>query len=153
MVLVEERAKTCQRVYRKSDFNAEAQRKTESGTEGGWPIFLCESLHLSLRLCVENGVLVHFLRAKTLSVQCGWILAPMPMTIQQIADAALALPSEQRALLAERLVESLGAAESNRVDRLWATEAKRRRDEVRQGLVKTIPGDEVLAEVRRSLGR
>ena len=77
----------------------------------------------------------------------------MPMTIQQIADAALALPSEQRALLAERLVESLGAAESNRVDRLWATEAKRRRDEVRQGLVKTIPGDEVLAEVRRSLGR
>jgi hypothetical protein len=28
----------------------------------------------------------------------------MPMTIEQIADEALALPSEQRALLADRLV-------------------------------------------------
>ena len=73
------------------------------------------------------------------------------MTIEQIANAALALPSEQRALLAQCLVESLGADEPNRVDRLWATEAKRRRDEVRQGLVKTIPGDVALAEVRRSL--
>ena len=74
------------------------------------------------------------------------------MTIQQIAEEALALPSEQRALLADRLVESLDAAETNRIDRLWLTEAKRRRDEVRQGLVQTIPGDEALARVRRSLG-
>ena len=75
------------------------------------------------------------------------------MTIEQIANEALALPSEQQALLAERLVESLDAAEANGSDKLWATEAKRRRDEVRHGLVETIPGDEVLAEVRRSLGR
>ncbi len=77
----------------------------------------------------------------------------MPMTIEQIADEALALPSEQRALLADRLVESLDVAEANRIDKLWATEARRRRDEVRQGLVRTIPGDEALARVRRSLGR
>ncbi len=77
----------------------------------------------------------------------------MPMTIEQIAEEALALPSEQRALLADRLVESLDAAEANRLDRLWAAEAKRRRDEVRHGIVQTIPGDEALARVRRSLGR
>ena len=77
----------------------------------------------------------------------------MPMTIEQLATEALTLPSEQRALLADRLVESLDAAEANRIDRLWATEARRRRDEVRNGLVKTIPGDEALARVRRSLGR
>jgi len=77
----------------------------------------------------------------------------MPMTIDQIAEAALALPSEARALLADRLVESLDAAEANRIDKLWATEAKRRRDEVRQGVVQTIPGDEALARARRSLGR
>ncbi len=77
----------------------------------------------------------------------------MPMTIDQIAEEALALPSEARALLADRLVESLDAAEANRIDKLWATEAKRRRDEVRQGRVQTIPGDEALARVRRSLGR
>lgn len=77
----------------------------------------------------------------------------MPMTIEQLAQEALALPSEQRALLADRLVESLDAAETNRLDRLWAAEARRRRDEVRQGKVQTVPGDEALARVRRSLGR
>jgi putative addiction module component (TIGR02574 family) len=76
----------------------------------------------------------------------------MPMTIDQLAQEALTLPSEQRALLADRLVESLDAAEVNRLDRLWAAEARRRRDEVRQGRVQTIPGDEALAQVRRSLG-
>ena len=75
------------------------------------------------------------------------------MTIEQIAAEALTLPSEERALLADRLVESLDAAEVNRIDRVWATEAKRRRDEVRSGSVRTIPGDEALARVRRSLGR
>ena len=77
----------------------------------------------------------------------------MPMTIEQIAAEALTLPSEERALLADRLVESLDAAEVNRLDRLWATEAKRRRDEVRHGTVQPIPGDEALARARRSLGR
>ena len=75
------------------------------------------------------------------------------MTIDQIEKEALALPSEARARLADRLVESLTAAEVNRIDELWTAEAKRRRDEVRQGRVKTIPGPEGLARVRRSLGR
>jgi hypothetical protein len=75
------------------------------------------------------------------------------MTIDEIAKEALALPGEARALLADRLVESLDSAEVNRIDRLWVAEAKRRRDEVRQGLVKTIPGDEALAQVRRAVGR
>jgi len=63
------------------------------------------------------------------------------------------LPSEARARLADRLVESLGGGEANCIDQLWATEAKRRRDEVRRGQVETIPGPEGLARVRRSLGR
>jgi hypothetical protein len=42
----------------------------------------------------------------------------MPRTIDQIAEEALALPSEARALLADRLVESLDAAEANRIDKL-----------------------------------
>jgi putative addiction module component (TIGR02574 family) len=74
------------------------------------------------------------------------------MTIDEIAKEALALPSEDRALLADRLVESLDAAEVNRVDMLWAAEARRRRDEVREGRVQPIPGDEALARVRRSIG-
>ena len=78
---------------------------------------------------------------------------PMPMTLDEIEKEALALPSEARARLADRLVESLENAEASRIDQLWAGEAKRRRDEVRQGRVRTIPGPEGLARVRRSLGR
>jgi putative addiction module component (TIGR02574 family) len=75
------------------------------------------------------------------------------MTIEEIAKEALALTSEDRALLADRLVESLDASEVNRIDQLWAAEAKRRRDEVREGRVRAIPGDEAMAHVRRLVGR
>ncbi len=81
------------------------------------------------------------------------MFSAMAMTVDQIEKEAIALPSEARARLADRLVESLEAAEVSRIDKLWATEAKRRRDEVRQGQIKTIPGPEGLARVRRSLGR
>ncbi len=77
----------------------------------------------------------------------------MPMTLEQLAEEALALPSESRALLADRIVESLDVRELSDLDQLWATEAKRRRDEVREGRVKTIPGDEAFLEVRRAVGR
>jgi putative addiction module component (TIGR02574 family) len=74
----------------------------------------------------------------------------MSKNVDQIAKEALALPSEARALLAERLVESLDPAEDATLRQLWSTEARRRRDEVRSGKVKTIPGDEALASVRSS---
>ncbi len=77
----------------------------------------------------------------------------MPMTVDQLAQEALALSTESRALLADKLVESLDTEELGRIDWLWAAEAKRRRDDVRQGRVQTIPGDEALARVRRSVGR
>lgn len=75
----------------------------------------------------------------------------MSMSVEQIAKAALALPSEARALLADRLVESLDPAEDGDLRQLWAAEALRRRDEVRTGHVKTIPSEEALARVRRSV--
>ena len=77
----------------------------------------------------------------------------MSMTVEQIAEESLALPSEARALLADRLAESLDPAEDGYVRQLWAAEAIRRRDEVRSGRVKTIPGDEALARVRRAVAR
>lgn len=77
----------------------------------------------------------------------------MPLTIEQLAKEALALPSEARALLADRLVESLDPAEDGYIQQLWADEARRRRDDVRAGRVKTIPGDEALQRVRRTFTR
>lgn len=77
----------------------------------------------------------------------------MSMSFEELVEHAMALPTESRALLADRLVESLDAAEMSRIDRVWAAEAQRRLEDVRQGRVKTIPGEEALARVRRSLGR
>lgn len=77
----------------------------------------------------------------------------MSMTVEQIVEEALGLPSEARALLADRLVESLDPAEEGYVHQLWLAEAMRRRDEVRSGRVQTISGQEALAQVRRSVAR
>ena len=77
----------------------------------------------------------------------------MSLSVEQIVEEALALPGEARVQLADRLVESLDPAEDEKTHKLWATEALRRRDEVRSGCVKTIPGDEALARVRKAVGR
>ncbi|MBI4984041.1 MAG: addiction module protein [Rhodocyclales bacterium] len=77
----------------------------------------------------------------------------MRMTVEQIADEALALPSEARALLADRLVESLDPAEDGYIRQLWMREAKRRVDEVRRGEVQTIPAEVAFSEVRQALAR
>jgi len=77
----------------------------------------------------------------------------MSTTIEQLAEQAMNLPAESRAQLADLLVESLDADELSRIEQLWVTEAKRRRDEVRSGKVKSIPGAEGLRKVRDALKR
>ena len=47
----------------------------------------------------------------------------------------LALPSAARALLAEKLVESLEFDVDETLQTLWTDEAKKRRDEVRSGAI------------------
>lgn len=77
----------------------------------------------------------------------------MATTVEKLVEQAMTLPSESRARLADLLVESLDVDDLGRIDRLWAAEAIRRRDEVRGGLVETVPGEEALRKVRDSLGR
>ena len=77
----------------------------------------------------------------------------MATTVEQLAEQAMKLPSESRARLADLLVESLEGDDLGRIERLWITEAKRRRDEVRGGKVETIPGEEGLRQVRDSIRR
>ena len=77
----------------------------------------------------------------------------MSITVEQLAEQAMNLPGESRARLADLLVESLDADALTEIDQLWLSEAKRRRDEVRAGKVKTIPGDDALLIVRDSLRR
>jgi putative addiction module component (TIGR02574 family) len=75
------------------------------------------------------------------------------MSLEELEKEAMQLPAASRALLADKLVESLDSAEIDEIQKLWAAEAIRRRDEVRSGRVKPIPGEQVVAEVRRSVGR
>lgn len=72
-------------------------------------------------------------------------------SIEQLTEEVLSLPSESRALLAEKLVESLEFDTDALIQAVWTTEAKRRRDEIRSGTVQPIPGEEAIAQVRRLL--
>ena len=76
----------------------------------------------------------------------------MQITVEQIAEEALALPSEARALLADRLVESLDPAEDGYIRQIWLREGRRRIDEVRDGSVTPIPGGVAFAQVRSAIG-
>lgn len=77
----------------------------------------------------------------------------MPLTLEQLAEEAMRLPLTSRALLADKIVESLDFSEADEIQKTWAAESVRRRDEVRSGKVQPIPGEQVLAEVRRLVGR
>jgi putative addiction module component (TIGR02574 family) len=77
----------------------------------------------------------------------------MMLSPDQLTQQALQLPPALRARLADQLVESLAGAVDVALQELWAAEAIRRRDEIRSGQVAPIPGEQVLAEVRRVVGR
>jgi hypothetical protein len=63
----------------------------------------------------------------------------------------LALPSASRAILADKLIESLEFDIDTSIQSAWSTSALKRRDEVRDGSVRVIPGDDALAQVRNSI--
>jgi len=71
------------------------------------------------------------------------------MRVEDIAEEALALPSEARALLADRLVESLDPAEDGYIHNLWAAEASRRLQELRSGDTTGISGEDAFARLRQ----
>jgi putative addiction module component (TIGR02574 family) len=74
----------------------------------------------------------------------------MAHSLPEIEKDALQLSAEDRARLAVRLLSSLeGAAESpEEIEKLWIAEAKRRFQELRDGVVKGTPAREVFAELR-----
>jgi len=77
----------------------------------------------------------------------------MSIPVEQLTEEMLALPADARAILADRLVESLDPLTDDEVRSMWTAEAIRRRDEVRSGAVDTIPSDVVEAHVRSLVGK
>jgi putative addiction module component (TIGR02574 family) len=68
-------------------------------------------------------------------------------------DDVLSLPTDQRLLLVNRLLESLNVPARPEVEALWAKEAERRVAQVKSGQVKPLPGEHVFAEARKRLRR
>jgi hypothetical protein len=77
----------------------------------------------------------------------------MNANFEKIAQEALSLPNDTRILLVDRLVESLDPLSEDEFHSIWTNEALRRRNQVRNGLVKTIPGDDALLQVREAVAK
>jgi putative addiction module component (TIGR02574 family) len=73
------------------------------------------------------------------------------LSLEQLTQEALALPSAKRAMLVEKLMESLEFDIEPVIQAAWTDEAKRRRDEIHRGTVQPISGEEALAQVRQLL--
>jgi putative addiction module component (TIGR02574 family) len=73
----------------------------------------------------------------------------MSLTVKEIEKEALTLPLKKRAQLVDKLWDSLGSTTHPILSEEWHTEIERRRREVLEGKVKTIPGEEVSRKARR----
>ena len=73
------------------------------------------------------------------------------ISLDRLTAEILSLPSASRAILADKLIESLEFDIDTNIQSAWSSEAKKRRDEVRDGSVQGIPGDDALAQVRNSI--
>ena len=73
------------------------------------------------------------------------------ISLDRLTAEILSLPSASRAMLADKLIESLEFDIDTSIQSAWSTSALKRRDEVRDGSVRVIPGDDALAQVRNSI--
>lgn len=71
------------------------------------------------------------------------------MSADSIMAAALTLPAEARARLAEQLLESLEPASDQReTDTAWVDEVERRIDALDRGEAKMVPAERTLRDAR-----
>jgi putative addiction module component (TIGR02574 family) len=76
-------------------------------------------------------------------------MAQMSAQGLEVFDKALALSTQDRGVLIHQLIESLDEEPAEEgVEAAWDEEIKRRVDDVRLGRVKTIPGEQVMKELR-----
>lgn len=68
------------------------------------------------------------------------------MTMKELIEEVVSLPVEERAMVADLILRSLNAPESD-IDRKWAKVAQRRLAEVRSGEAKLVPGEQVFTRV------
>lgn len=72
----------------------------------------------------------------------------MILNLEQLKDAIIDLPADERVELAKFLVDSFDEKPSDAIRDAWLATAKERLEELRSGKVKGIPAEEVLKNLR-----
>jgi putative addiction module component (TIGR02574 family) len=76
----------------------------------------------------------------------------MSMTAEQLLDAVLALPDEERLEVTEALIASLQPSDRPPLDDSWLDVVRRRSAELRTGQAVGIPWEEVKRRAREKTG-
>ena len=76
----------------------------------------------------------------------------MPMTVAQVVEETSRWPADQVEVLFEKLLDSHYRLPDPALDPEWAEELKRRIDDIESGREVGIPGEEVMARVRKIVG-
>ena len=74
------------------------------------------------------------------------------MNTKELIDEAVARPVEERALILDSLLRSLNSPESE-IDKQWVVVAQRRLSEMRSGVVKGVPGEEVFEKIKQRFSK
>jgi putative addiction module component (TIGR02574 family) len=77
----------------------------------------------------------------------------MPMTLDQIVEAASRLPREEMAEAVDRLTLTLHNGVEPEIESAWRQETRRRLAELENGKVQAVSGDDVSDRIRKIVGR
>lgn len=71
----------------------------------------------------------------------------MSLSASEFYEAGLSLPPSVRKDVALRLLESVAVVDDESIARKWTTEISSRVDELVNGTVQTVPGEQVFADI------
>ena len=80
------------------------------------------------------------------------MMSTVPLTLEQIVEETRHWPPEKVGELLVRLTEDLHASDPE-TEAAWKAEIDRRIEEIQNGKVQGIPGEEVSARIRKIIGR
>ena len=73
----------------------------------------------------------------------------MATLTEKIVNEALSLPNDMRAIVVDKLLESLNIPTQKEIDLLWTNEAENRYKELKSKKVRAINGELVFNEIRK----
>ncbi len=77
---------------------------------------------------------------------------PRKRKVSEIVEEARQLPYGERAELIEQLIADTAKDIDPKIEKAWGDTAMRRLEEIESGKVKLIPGEQVMAEIRKIVG-